>query len=84
MIVTDEGLYKHTKSVQMTEQSLKEKMKNVSISDTKANPSVTDVLNITKTYLENGCDNIVALGGGVREKKKTAKKKFFTNIFLKN
>ena len=64
LVVTDKGLY----SLGMHEElvnSIKEKGLNYSLYfDVVANPTISNVNEGLKIYKENGCDSIIALGGG--------------------
>ena len=64
LVVTDKGLY----SLKMHEElvnSIKEKGLNCSLYfDVVANPTIKNVNEGLKIYKEDGCDSIVALGGG--------------------
>lgn len=64
LVVTDKGLYSlkmHEKLVEI----IKEKGLNYSLYfDVVANPTIKNVNDGLKIYKENGCDSIIALGGG--------------------
>jgi 4-hydroxybutyrate dehydrogenase len=64
LIVTDEGLEKTGILRQVTER-LEQKGSGYAIfKGVHANPTETDVANGLKVYREEGCDSVIALGGG--------------------
>ena len=64
LFVTDNGLVKLGLPDSLLQQMEKEGVKYTVFSDIQPNPTSDDVENGFKIYIQNGCDGIVAFGGG--------------------
>jgi len=64
MLVTDNGLVKAGIVERIIDVLAKAHFPYVVFTDVEPNPSVDTVNKIQKLYVENGCDGIIALGGG--------------------
>ena len=64
LLVTDQGLVKASIAGRLVNVLNKAAIPHVLFSDVEANPSVKTVNTIQKIYLAEGCDGIIALGGG--------------------
>ncbi|MCL2276826.1 MAG: iron-containing alcohol dehydrogenase [Treponema sp.] len=64
MLVTDNGLVKAGIAKRITDELDKSRFPYIIFADVEPNPSVNTVNKIQKLYIEQGCDGIIALGGG--------------------
>jgi len=64
ILVTDNGLVKAGIAQKIVDVLVSAKFPYVMYADVEPNPSVNTVNKIQKLYLEQGCDGIIALGGG--------------------
>jgi len=64
MLVTDNGLVKAGIAQRIIDVLEKSQFPYLIFSDVEPNPSVNTVNKIQKLYFEQGCDGIIALGGG--------------------
>jgi alcohol dehydrogenase class IV len=64
LLVTDQGLVKAGIAARLVNVLDKDSISHVVFSDVEPNPSVNTVNTIQKMYLAEGCDSIIALGGG--------------------
>lgn len=64
LLVTSNGFVRNGTVQRIVELLVKEKFSYVTYTDIKPNPSVIIVNEIQKLYLDQGCDGIIALGGG--------------------
>jgi alcohol dehydrogenase class IV len=64
LLVTDQGLVRAGIAARLVNVLEKNSISHVVFSDVEANPSVNTVNTIQKIYLAEGCDSIIALGGG--------------------
>lgn len=64
LLITDNGLVKAGVARRVIDVLEKAQVSYVMFSDVEPNPSVNTVNKIQSLYLEQGCDGIIALGGG--------------------
>jgi len=64
LLVTDKGLVKVGIAARVVEVLAKAEIPHVVFSEVEPNPSVNTVNAIQRLYLAEGCDGIIALGGG--------------------
>ena len=64
LLVTDKGLIKVGIAARVVEVLAKAEIPHVVFSEVEPNPSVNTVNAIQRLYLAEGCDGIIALGGG--------------------
>jgi len=64
LIVTDKGLQKLGVPQQLVSVLTKHDLQPAISDDSEPNPSCQDVVNIALTYVRNGCDSFIGLGGG--------------------
>ena len=64
MLITDDGLVKAGIAQRIIDVLAKAKYPYVVFTDVEPNPSVKTVNTIQRLYLDQGCDGIIALGGG--------------------
>lgn len=64
LVVTDAGIIKNGIVVPVEEALKANKVKYVIYDKTQPNPTVANVEEALKTYRENGCDTLIAVGGG--------------------
>ena len=64
LIVTDEGIVKNGLVLPVLKVLKNQKMNYVVYDKTQPNPTVSNVEEALKLYHENGCDTLIAIGGG--------------------
>ena len=64
LVVTDKGLYSLNMNADLVDAITKKGLQYNIYFDVVANPTISNVNDGLKIYKENGCDSIIALGGG--------------------